>query len=626
MATTPTQSTQEEALQLTSETFTFYKNQSEKHRKKMVKLFKGYNDYLEVVNTGQQTPFVVNLSAQVVEKGLPRVYAKNPNWIVTKNTSTFNIKAFSKAKKEIKEAMESGVEGLDKQLEELEIQEGEFERDMIEGVQSYLTYIFDQYDYKETLQLWAKSALLYGYAFIKTDYKHVISTEFDAKGKVIEKPAAEYPTIEVKSWSDMYVDARFQSLKEMPSIIERIEGVSLSELKRDDKLFNLDKIEDLTNLSNEITDDSYKDQIKAILGINIPDGTTITRMDKNNLDIKVYYGQFKGEGDDEEMLHKITMVNDVVVIGMEKILRYPFVAFKCFSNPEQFFGTGLSEKVQPYQDELTFKKQAFAESVNQSLYRSFYYDNGIGTPPANLRPRPGGMTKVKSVARMDEHFREQEFKPLPNEYFSEQNDLERQAENAAFQINASSPQTQSALTDTLGGVRLQAEESNSVYKMIRDNFTDAMTDLGYLLILETRDNFTSNIAIKNTNSEEFWELNKEMLRDPEIRYAIDIEANSSSFEDLGRKRENAIALGNYMTQLFQLGVVGKEAVQETSKMILNTYERLNPDNFLGLEPEQPQGQQEQPAGQPGAIAPPPQEVDEAKQEVDDTINNEVTFE
>ena len=617
---TPTQKAQEEAILLASETFSFYRDQSEKHRKKMVDLFRGYNNYLSVVNTGQQTPFVVNLAAQVIEKGLPRVYAKNPQWIVSKNTTTFDIREFKKAKDEVKEAIEAGEdpEKMKEIMDDLEIKEAEFEQNMVDGIQSYLTYVFDNFDYKAVLQLWAKASLLYGYSFIKVGYKHLLATEFDAQGTVKEKPAAEYPSIEVKSWTDIHVDARFQSLKEMPAIIETVNNVRLADLKRDEKAFNLDKIDDIVNIDTKLSEDSYKERVYAILGINIPDGK---RLNRNELNLKIYYGLFKGDGDKEEMPYKITIVEDSVVIGMEKILRYPFVAFKTFSNPEEFFGTGLAEKVLPYQEEITFKKQAFADSVNQSLYRFFYYDNGIGTPPSNLKPRPGGMAKVKSVARMDEHFREQQFSPLPNEYFNEQNDLERQAENAAFQLSSTAPQNQSALTDTLGGQRLEAQESNGVFKLIRDNFMDAITDLGYLLVLETRDNFKSNISVKDSNSEDFWELNKEMLRDPEIRYALSIEANSSSFEDIGKKRENEIALGNYVTQLFQLGVVGKEAVVNQAKEVLNTFERINPDNVLG---EMPQEQQEAPQD-PGAIAPPAEEVNEAEQEVDETINSEVTF-
>jgi len=56
--------------------------------------------------------------------------------------------------------------------------------------------------------------------------------------------------VEVKSWTDIFVDPRYVLLDDMPAVIDMTYGVRFQDLKRKkDKYMNLDKIEELPEKS-----------------------------------------------------------------------------------------------------------------------------------------------------------------------------------------------------------------------------------------------------------------------------------------------------------------------------------------------------------------------------------------
>jgi hypothetical protein len=62
----------------------------------------------------------------------------------------------------------------------------------------------------------------------------------------------------------------------------------------------------------------------------------------------------------------------------------------------------------------------------------------------------------------------------------------------------------------------------------------------------------SNIVIKKMGTEEFFEINKELLRDSLNKYDIKVETNSSSYDSIENRREEAMARWNILTQAQQM--------------------------------------------------------------------------
>jgi hypothetical protein len=231
------------------------------------------------------------------------------------------------------------------------------------------------------------------------------------------------------------------------------------------------------------------------------------------------------------------------------------------------------------QKELNFKKQAFAESVNQGLFRSFLYDTQLGVAPEKLQSKAGNMIKVKDVRTAQQHLFELQFKPLPSEYFNEVADLERQIENAMFAVNTTNPKNSSALTDTVTGIRMQSYDQNGVIQLLTDKSLDSFARLGYKLVESARENTVKDIVIKDMSTGDFWEINKELFTDAEFRYLIRIEANSSSFDSLETRREDAIAKANIGLQALQAGLsVDLEALY---KDVFKSFEGTDPEKLFG---------------------------------------------
>lgn len=575
---------QAKALQVVSETFSFYKNQSGNYRERMSSVFETYNTYKEQKASSGKVQFIVNKASENVEKWLPRILAKNPRFMVSRNTDRFGVGDYDKRRKELEEKARSGEMEIDEVKSELALinsDEKKFTSTMSNQAQAYLTYLFDEYSLRDEVRLWAKQMLIYGTAIAKVEYKYDVEKQRNSKGDVVEKVTGEYPSVSVRPWKDIYVDSRYKNIDDMPAVIELREGVRLSEIEKNKEYFNLDMIKDISKVVEgdpDMTDDTYRERIRTILGINV--GDDAKKLNKNSFEVTTYYGYFEQNGKEDK--YKITVVNNMIIIGFEELIDMPFVALHCFENPEGFYATGLVERIAPLQDELNFKKQAFADSVNLSLYRSFAFDDAIGVPPEKLSLNKGGkMIKVKSVPNLREHLYEFEFKPLPAEYFNEQNDLERQIDSSSFLVNPNTPRSSTALTNTATGARIGAFDTNSVIQLVADNTMEAIAKVGYRLLKTTFENLKSNIVIKKQGTEEFWDINKEALRDAITRYSIKIEANSSAFDDVDKRRENGIALQNQMIQLLQLGVVDAAAVKKSARMLLDTFERVDTDDILG---------------------------------------------
>ena len=579
--------------------YDYYDDQSTVHRERMVKVYKNYTDFYGKKQKGYSTPpFRVNKSHEVVEKILPRLIAKDPRWIVTPRIDNF--------------VGNSQLPADQRMAEQEKISEWS------SVVSDYLAFTFDEYNLREKMRLWAKAMLIYGYGIAKTTFKYDTFMGTNSDRTRSKKISGEYPTIEVVPWTNFYVDQRFPKIDDQPAIIEVVEGVRLSDLKRrDDLYFNLDKIDELTRIDHTGNDRLYRDELEDIAGIS-PRSDLKGKLKPESLRLDVYYGLYKLPKDDTEKWYKFTTVEKMVLIGVEELTHYPFEVIKAFEDPELFYpNCGFVEPIIGIENELNFKKLAAAEYINQSMYRSWVWSANSGINPAELIDRPGNIiTTAHDAQTAMANLIELPHRSLPFEYFQEQNDMERQIQGLTFTVDTANPRGNQAMTNTATGIRVKFFESNSVIDEVRKHFEEGMARIAYKLLQETFDNLKSNITIKKQGTDEFWEVNKEVLRDAVNRYSIKVETNSSSFDDVESRREDAIAFFNIGIDAAQAGVPVN--LEEAYKDVIRTFEKRDPNKFIS---EQPQGQQGgQPPGIPnGAKLPAPEFAPEGAQEITEDV-------
>lgn len=87
-----------------------------------------------------------------------------------------------------------------------------------------------------------------------------------------------------------------------------------------------------------------------------------------------------------------------------------------------------------------------------------------------------------------------------------------------------------------------------------------------------------NIVIKKLGDAGYWEANKELFKDAITRYSIKVEVNSSSYDDIESRREDAIAFGNIMGLALQQGV--PVDMPEVYKDIISTFEKKDVNRFI----------------------------------------------
>ena len=599
----PTNSVQQKAVLHVRDFVIDSERLSSSQKEKLFDVYDGWKSFKEKKSADWSTSFKVNKAHQVVETIVPRLTAKDPRWIVTGK----------------------GVDGNPEHAI---------------AVQDYLTYIFEEYKLIEPIRLWAKSMIIYGNAQARVVYKYEMArsvlktpiketeTIIDDEGNEIESEnkieteeviSGHYPTIENISWTDFKVDPRYTLLEDMPGVSQTLNGARLADLYKDKDAFNLDQVKDLGALQSFQDDQAaFKTRVFQITGIQ----STITKsLDLNALSVEKFYGYFnisKGNDPKKERLYEIWVVDDSVCIKFKEILGLPFEAIKAFEDPEQFFATGFVEPILEMMNEMNFKKNSASTYINNSLNRSWLWSPQSGVNPASLVSKPNNIIVASNGVRVaQENLQEIPMSQVPNDYFQEGNDLERQMQSMSFTVDTSNPRNQQALTNTATGARIKFFESNSVINEIRKHFETGLERLAYKLLLSTFENIEDNIVIKKQGTEEFWDINKELLKDAVLKYQIKIESNSSSFDDIDSRREDALAFFNILQQGKAAGIVSDQALKEGLKEVIGTFEKKNVEKFIDAQDidsflgKQQQGGQGQPLPQPEQTPTSPEQLTQA---------------
>ena len=227
MAQAPDFEIQTKGINLVRETFDDYSRLSVEYRERLVEVYKAFSTYTERRQADWATDFKINKSHEVVEKVLPRIIAKNPKWIVVPRTNDFTPEELPPIDNEDPQSIEARKLEIEKRQE----QTLQFSR----GIQDYLSYIFDEYNIRKVARLSAKNMVVYGPAWAKIKYKYekvVVTDVINGKEETKSDISGEYPTIDIKSWTEMYWDPRYRFVSDMPAVVEISNGVRLEDLKR----------------------------------------------------------------------------------------------------------------------------------------------------------------------------------------------------------------------------------------------------------------------------------------------------------------------------------------------------------------------------------------------------------
>lgn len=575
---------------------------SDPYRQRLLRVYRSYKTFKEDpysndINRQMRTDFKVNKAHEVVEKVIVRLIGKDPRWIVTPRS----IAAFAGPNEEavVQQPLPDG--GVQPDFApELKDRASEWSS----VVQDYLTYIFDEYNLRERFKLAAKNLVVYGKTYAKTCWKYEVArvakdvtedvsvvdedgveTEqrTDRNTVITEEVIGQYPSIDVISWTDMYYDPRYIFLDDRPAMVEYVEGVRYANVLKDKQEYiNLDELKLVIEASTnpDLNAEMYKQRVRQITGIMSLDPVPLK---KNSLNITKYYGVFSPteEAKDEKM-YEIWTVNDTVCIKYKEITRQPIQEAKCFDDPETAYATGFVEPILSLQEEMNWKKNSASEYINQMITRRFIWSPFSGINPKDVMNPI--IPTTKTGAEAVNNFPELKLSEINPSYFQEQNDFERQIQAMSFTVDTSNPRSENALTNTATGARIKFFESNSVLDEVRKVFEKFLERVAYNLLLETFENLDENIVFKKQGTEEYWNVNKEFLRNAIQRYSIKVETNSSSFNDIESRREDAIALFNIALQAQQAGA--SVDLTQIAKDIFETFEKRDVNKYI--KPASPQ--------------------------------------
>lgn len=598
------------------EVSTSYEQMMAPRKTQLAEIFEAYSSFKEKKERNWSTSFKINKAHEIIEKVVPSLTAKEPRWIV----SIKNPKAFNDTEEitRVKEAMiaEQGRENIVDIDNMVMGQKKESVQEIADAIQDYLTYLFEEYNYMDQIEIWSKNVcadgkgyVRVGYEFEKTFSSKLVPAIDQATGQPLQDQSGglmyqkvtepvivgEHPTIDIINWADIWYDPRFISSTARPATVINKKGVRMADLLRyKDRYINLDKLAAMIVLSEasaSVGSDSFGAQLRAIAGIQ--GDVACSPLKKNELSLKIYEGFFSHTGEaKDEKLYEITTINDFLCIGLKEITHRKIEEAKCFPNTKDGNAVGFVEPILGLQEEFNFKKNSANEFINKALQRQRVWSENSGIDPDSLNDPiiPTSADGPTAIANIPEV-------PMANvnaDYFGDANDFERQIQSATHTIDTSNPRSQNALTDTATGAKIKFYESNKVLDAVRRRFERAMVRLAYKLLECAFENMSDNIVFKKMKTEGYWYVNKEAFRDALNKYQIKIEAGSSSFTDLEDRRSEALAFTNIMTQidakLAESGAPQRVDFSVLAEDIANTFEKKDLQRYLktvNLQPSIP---------------------------------------
>lgn len=540
------QDQQNKIVLFVSECFQDYKNRMETYRTDMEDIYKAVNEFKRLKAWSKATDkdalydFLVNKAFEVENKVMPKVFANNPNRIVTyKPTYKWSGEADP--------------------------------NEMADMVRDHLYELYKKQDIREVLKLLAKGWIRYGNWYVKVEYKYNYNkmkerkeeVEYDELGNEIvdivdnykEDVIDEYPCIDYKSWADIYYDPRYLRLEDFPWIIEVADKVRLSYFTKDRKRFiNTELIADACIKDWEDIS-SYKTRLFQLTWIQTKDDKIIR---PTTLNVKKYYGYYDLQESNDlesERLYEFRTVDDTFVVYAKEISQLPFEDFRVFLDTETYYAKWYLQSIIGLQNQLNHQKITLQEYLNKVLYPPMIRSPNSGIDPRQGNPWPGAIIVTSKDAQTAiDNFVQFPFRDIPPAYRQNQNDIERQIQAWTFTIDTSNTLNQQALTNTATWAKIKEFESNAVTGDTRKQFEDTMVRIWYKLLQEMADKMEWNIKVKKKDGTWYWDVNPEAFKDALSKYEIRIEAWSSSYDSVENRRDEALAKLNLSIQALQAWV------------------------------------------------------------------------
>jgi len=542
--------------------------QSTQYRDQMLNIYEALSTFEEPDTGSIQTRFKVNKLHEILRKVVPRIIAKAPRFVVTPRTDIFQDWDELKVKEERAEMLAKHWK-------------------MARATQDYLNILFEEDHFRERLKYWAIYMLCYWNAFAQIRSKFKIQRSKDKTWKVTEKMVWMSPTLDICSWTEMYYDARYKMLEDMPWLTRVKKRVRLQDIQFTKWLFNLDQVEKLWWVEFTWTD-SYANQIFAITWIS--DIKVTQWIDKNAIELQESEIKFSLTWNPrDERLYKVTTVNSAILIWLEEITRFSYIDIKWHEDPEVFFSVWLLAPIMGLQDEINFQKNAYATSMGKNLNKSYWWAPESGVDPWNLlNDVPWNIIVCNNwVEQAQRNLIEVQDRPLESQYFANINDMNRDIQSLSHTTDVSQQWGQSALTNTATWARISFFESNSVIAELRKNFEKWVQELSYWILDWAVNNLEKDIILKKVNDNEFLKVNLEAIRNAVERYDITVEANSSAFDDLENRRADAIAVKNLLLEAANAGA--NVDIDEWFKKVFSTFEQLDVDKLMPTKQEEDWG-------------------------------------
>lgn len=571
--TIPDQELQNKALQLVRQTKSTYTSFCRKRKQELLKIYKVVNSFEGEKRAAWASAIKVNFAHQIENLLVARLTSKSPKFIVSLRQSAEDLVNRYYPVKELKDDSSEEEAFIFEQKQE---ERKKFEKEVYQwasAVQEYLNYAFNEYGFAHKFRQSAKAMVRYGNVYGMVTYRQEKFRK-RRKGKVIEAKWREYPMIDIVSFSEMFLDPRYIQTADSPAVIRSHENVRMSELYAQENLINLDKIKTIVNEKRN----GDKQEIYSIK-IDTVNGTE--EVQSKSLTIDKYQGFFSpDEKIENEALYEIWTVNGLVVIKMEEIPRIQIHSAGCFEDVEQHFSVGYLEPMLGLENEYNFKLNSAIEYINQSLNRSWFWDPNSGVNPKSLASLGPGSVIIaqKGMESATNGVQELAYRQIPGEYFANNNEIRRDIQTVSNTVDTTAPSQAQGFTNTATAVRARFFESNTVYADTLKHLEEFWTALAYDILDSIAENSQDDVVIANLGAGKFKWAKPEMFEDAPIRYAIQIEVGSSSFDSIENRREEALALSTLAKEARANGV--NVDMNKIFTEAIATFEKKNPEDYI----------------------------------------------
>jgi hypothetical protein len=130
----------------------------------------------------------------------------------------------------------------------------------------------------------------------------------------------------------------------------------------------------------------------------------------------------------------------------------------------------------------------------------------------------------------------------------------------------------------VGEIIFKFFESSSVYADTLRRVEELLVRIAYNILDCVSLNAKNDVIVKHLNNGNYKWANPEIFKDSPLRYAIQVEVGSSSFDSIENRREDALAKIAVLERAVAAGV--EVDLTEGFKDILGTFEGVDPNKYI----------------------------------------------